>query len=175
MTILLDSKAIEAAIEDLAKHIASDLTPETDVAIIGIRSRGENLAQRLHEHLCRKIGRDCPCGILDITLYRDDLDAPHSRGLPNVQTTEITFDITDKTIILVDDVLYTGRSVRAALDALIDLGRPHVIRLAVLIERQGREFPIQPDYLARHVDVEKDKKVKVCFTETDGIDQVAIG
>ena len=120
--------------------------PKIELAVIGIRSRGEILAQRLAEKLSKKLNKKIPCGALDITLYRDDINSPRGGGGLQVRTTDIGFDISDKLIILFDDVLYTGRSTRAALDALIDLGRPKAIRLAVLVERAGREFPIQADY-----------------------------
>ncbi len=174
MAVILDETGIGIAIRSLAESISCDLTEDTDFAVIGIRSRGENLAHRLCEQLGEIIGRECLCGVLDITLYRDDLDLPHSDGQPSVKTTDIPFDISDKIIFLVDDVLYTGRSVRAAMDALIDFGRPKAIRLAVLVERQGREFPIQADYTAKHVELDEGEKVKVRFTETDGHDEVII-
>ena len=124
-------------------------SPPSSACAAGARSSPRRLAERLS----RKLGRPVPCGTLDITLYRDDLNAPHSGSQPLVRTTEIGFDIDNKTIILVDDVLYTGRSTRAAMDALIDLGRPKAIRLAVLVERAGRELPIQADYTGYKADV----------------------
>jgi pyrimidine operon attenuation protein/uracil phosphoribosyltransferase len=111
---------------------------------------------------------------LDITLYRDDLNTPQSEVQPKVRTTEIGFDIDNKIIVLVDDVLYTGRSARAAMDALIDLGRPKAIRLAVLVERAGREFPIQADYIGYKIDVAPNKLVQVNLVESDGKDEVVI-
>ena len=147
MKVILDAGQIDRTIEHLADDDRAQRTsPDNELAIIGVRSRGEILAQRLAERLSQKLGRPVPCGTLDITLYRDDLNAPHSGSQPLVRTTEIGFDIDSKIIILVDDVLYTGRSTRAAMDALIDLGRPKAIRLAVLVERAGRELPIQADY-----------------------------
>ena len=174
MKVILDSKQIKQALKLLADEIISDIPCNLDIAVIGIRSRGEILAQRLSGQLSRKLGKDVPCGTLDITLYRDDLNSPQSTAQPQVRTTEIGFDINEKIIILVDDVLYTGRSTRAAMDALIDLGRPRAIRLAVLIDRAGREFPIQADYAGYKTDAEPGNLVQVNLVESDGRDEVII-
>lgn len=175
MKVILDAGRIDQTIEDLADQIAAKATPDKEPAIIGVRSRGEILAERLAERLSKKLGWPVPCGTLDITLYRDDLNAPHSSGSqPLVRTTEIGFDIDNKTIILVDDVLYTGRSTRAAMDALMDLGRPKAIRLAVLVERAGRELPIQADYSGYKADVGPQESVQVSFVESDGKDEVIV-
>lgn len=174
MRVILSSEQIEKILQDLAKRIIAATPGELDIATIGIRSRGEVLAQRLSSRLSKQLGKDVPCGTLDITLYRDDLNTPQSTAQPNVRTTEIGFDIDNKIIILVDDVLYTGRSARAAMDALIDLGRPKAIRLAVLIERAGREFPIQADYIGYKADVTPGKLVQVNLVESDGKDEVII-
>ncbi len=174
MKVILDSKQIEQNLRDLTNSIISDTPPDLDIAVIGIRSRGEVLAQRLSGRLSQKLGKDVPCGTLDITLYRDDLNSPHGTAQPLVRTTEIGFDIDDKIIILVDDVLYTGRSARAAMDALIDLGRPKAIRLAVLVDRVGRELPIQADYAGYKADASPGKLVQVNLVESDGKDEVVI-
>jgi len=174
MKVILDSKQIKQALKVLTDEIISDIPCNLDIAVIGIRSRGEILAQRLSGQLSRKLGKDVPCGTLDITLYRDDLNSPQSTAQPQVRTTEIGFDINEKIIILVDDVLYTGRSTRAAMDALIDLGRPRAIRLAVLIDRAGREFPIQADYAGYKTDAEPGNLVQVNLVESDGRDEVII-
>ena len=174
MKVILNSEQIEQLLTDLASRIVSDTPPPLDIAAIGIRSRGEILAQRLSSRLSKKLGKDVPCGTLDITLYRDDLNSPQSTAQPQVRTTEIGFDIDDKIIILVDDVLYTGRSTRAAMDALIDLGRPRAIKLAVLVDRVGRELPIQADYAGYKTDVEPGKLVQVLLSESDGKDEVVI-
>ena len=174
MEVLLDSGQIEGILDELAGRIISDAPGDSDIAVIGIRSRGEIIAQRLSALLSKKLDTDVPCGTLDITLYRDDLNSPHPGDQPQVRTTEIRFNIDDKLIILVDDVLHTGRSTRAALDALIDLGRPMAIRLAVLVERAGREFPIQADYAGFKADVEPGQSVQVNLVESDQIDQVVI-
>ncbi len=174
MKVILDSGQIDDTLRKLAEAIVSDIQPDHGLTVIGIRSRGEILAQRLSVLLSQKTGRDVPCGTLDITLYRDDLNSPQGTSQPQVRTTEIGFDIDNKIIVLVDDVLYTGRSARAAMDALIDLGRPLAIRLAVLVDRAGREFPIQADYAGFKTDVEPGKLVQVNLVESDGKDEVVI-
>jgi len=174
MKVILDSKQIGQILRDLTGRIISDTPTDLDIAVIGIRSRGEILAQRMSELLSEKLGKDIPCGTLDITLYRDDLNSPQGLTQPQVRTTEIGFDVDDKIIILIDDVLYTGRSARAAMDALIDLGRPRAIRLAVLVDRAGREFPIQADYTGYKTDVAPGRLVQVNLVESDGKDEVII-
>ena len=174
MKVILSSEQITQILQDLASRIISDIPGKLEVAVVGIRSRGEILAQRLSSLLSRQMGKDIPCGTLDITLYRDDLNSPRGGAQPQVRTTEIGFDIDDKIIVLVDDVLYTGRSVRAAMGALIDLGRPRAIRLAVLVDRVGREFPIQADYAGYKSDAKPGELVQVNLTESDGKDEVVI-
>ena len=174
MKTILNAEQIAASIDELASNIIADIPAGVDFALVGIRSRGEILAQRLTQVMSKKLNTEVLCGTLDITLYRDDINDPHSTHQPTVRSTEIDFDIDGKIIILVDDVLYTGRSIRAALDALIDFGRPKVIRLAVLIDRQGREFPIQADYVAAQAQAKQASKVKVNFVETDEVDKVIV-
>ena len=174
MTLILHSEQIEQILKDLANRIVSENQQNLDIVIIGIRSRGEILAQRLSSLLSEHIGKDIPCGTLDITLYRDDLNSPQGHTQPHVRTTEIGFSIDDKIIILVDDVLYTGRSTRAAMDALMALGRPKAIKLAVLIDRGGRELPIQADYTGYKTDAEPGKLVQVNLVESDGKDEVVV-
>jgi len=175
MKVILNSEQIEKILQDLANCIVSENQKNLDIAAIGIRSRGEILAHRLSGLLSEKIGSDVPCGTLDITLYRDDLNSPQGDTQPHVRTTEIGFSIDDKIIILVDDVLYTGRSTRAAMDALMALGRPKAIKLAVLIDRWGgRELPIQADYTGYKTDAEPGKLVQVNLVESDGKDEVFV-
>jgi pyrimidine operon attenuation protein/uracil phosphoribosyltransferase len=174
MRVILNFKQIERALKDMSGRIVSDTPADMGIAVIGIRSRGEILAQRLSSRLSKALGRDVPCGTLDITLYRDDLNSPQGVSQPQVRTTEIGFDVDDKIIILVDDVLYTGRSTRAAMDALIDLGRPKVIKLAVLVDRAGRELPIQADYVGFKSDAKPGELVQVNLVESDGKDEVVI-
>ena len=174
MKVLLNSRQIEQILKKLVTRITADKPMDVEIAVIGIRSRGEILAQRLAALLAKKIKDDVPCGTLDITLYRDDLNSPKGNSQPKVQPTEIRFNIDDKLIILVDDVLHTGRSTRAAMDALIDLGRPKAIRLAVLVERTGRELPISADFAGLKVDLPAEKNVQVNFVEPDGEDRVIV-
>lgn len=174
MKIILNSEQIEQTLKDLTNQIVSDFENKLDIAVIGIRSRGEILAQRLSSLISVGLSKDIFIGTLDITLYRDDLNSPQGGKQPIVRTTEIGFDIDNKIIILVDDVLYTGRSARAAMDALIDLGRPKAIKLAVLVDRAGREFPIQADYAGFKADVKPGESVQVNLIESDGKDEVVV-
>jgi pyrimidine operon attenuation protein/uracil phosphoribosyltransferase len=174
MKEILSAAQIEKALGDLVDRIALDIDKNTEVAVIGIRSRGEILAQRLVKKLSDKMGSNISLGVLDITLYRDDINDPHGERQPTVRSTEIAFDISGKLIILVDDVLYTGRSTRSALDALMDLGRPKAIRLAVLVDRGHRELPIQADYVSCRVDIPEERTVSVRLIETDDVDEVTV-
>ena len=171
MKTLLNAEQINSTVEKLFNEIVSDIGPESDLAIIGLRSRGEILAQRLMSKLEKRLGRNIPCGTLDITLYRDDLHAPRSGSQPTVRATEIEFDVNDKFILLIDDVLHTGRSVRAAMDALTDLGRPRTVRLAVLVDRGDRELPIRADYVGIRAEVESTESVNVYLIEEDQVDE----
>jgi pyrimidine operon attenuation protein/uracil phosphoribosyltransferase len=174
MKVILNSKQIEKTLNGLTSDIVSDIPSGVDIAVIGIRSRGEVLAQRLSGRLSKELSKDVPCGTLDITLYRDDLNSPQGTAQPQVRTTEIGFDIDNKIIILVDDVLYTGRSARAAMDALIDLGRPRAVKLAVLVDRDGREFPIKADYAGYKSDAAPGELVQVFLNESDDKEEVVI-
>jgi pyrimidine operon attenuation protein / uracil phosphoribosyltransferase len=174
MNSILNGKQIDAILNSLADRIIKDNSRPAGIAIVGIRSRGEILAQRLSRILSEKLKMEVPCGTLDITLYRDDLNSPQQNNQPKVRTTEIGFDIDGKVIILVDDVLYTGRSARAAMAALIDFGRPKAVRLAVLVERDGRELPIRADYTGYKADVKPGKLVSVHLAESDGKEEVVI-
>lgn len=174
MEVLLSSDKITDCITALADQIISHIAGTDKIAVIGIRSRGEVLAKRLSDILSKKLKYPVLNGTLDITLYRDDLNNPHSQAQPMVRSTEIGFNIDDALIILVDDVLYTGRSTRAAMDALMDLGRPKAIRLAVLVERTGRELPIAADFVGYKIDLPADKTVQVNFVESDGKDRVIV-
>jgi len=173
MQVLLDKKEIDRLMSELAERVAQSVRRESSLALVGIRSRGEILAQRMHELLEKELNRPIDLGVLDITLYRDDLNQKKD-GQPMVRTTEIDFDVDGKLIILVDDVLNTGRSVRAALDALVDLGRPKAIRLAVLLDRGMREFPIAADYIGRKVEAPEDKKIQVYLQDVDGKEEVVL-
>ena len=174
MKTILNARQITEGVNQLADNIIADIPQGVEFAIVGIRSRGEILAQRIADKISERLIAEVACGTLDITLYRDDINDPHSGYQFTVQSTEIEFDINDRIIFLVDDVLHTGRSTRAALDALIDLGRPKAIRLAVLVDRAGREFPIQADYVVAKTEASASSKVQVNFIETDEKDQVIV-
>lgn len=171
-TVLLNNKQIDKALEKLAQDILDDANGAA-FALVGIRSRGEIIAQRLQHRLGKRLGNAVDCGTLDITLYRDDLNQPHAHQ-PTVRTTEIDFDINDRLIVLVDDVLNTGRSARAALGALLDIGRPQAVRLAVLIDRGHRELPIRADYVGETIDAPKKKHVSVYLNEQDQREEIVL-
>ena len=151
MKTLLDREQLKQTITQISGQIKSDIPPDTDIAVVGIRSRGEILAQRLHDSLSDYFSGQIFSGTLDITLYRDDINEP-KEVQPTVRSTEIDFDITDKLILLVDDVLHTGRSVRAAMDALTDFGRPRLMRLAVLVDRVFQAFACLEFWLVGSLD-----------------------
>ena len=169
---VLDTQAITRSLMRIAHEIVEHNRTTDNLAIVGIRSRGACLAQRLAECIKKIDGMEIPVGILDITLYRDDLTLLASQ--PVVHKTEISFDITDKNIILVDDVLYTGRTIRCALSELIDFGRPKTIQLAVLVDRGHRELPIRADYVGKNIPTSQNETVEVRLVETDGKDEVVI-
>lgn len=174
MDVILNAEQVADAISKLTGLVAEDTAADVDIVVIGIKSRGEVIAQRLCEQLSQKLSKSIDCGSLDITLYRDDINDPHGNEQLTFRGTDIEFDIDGKIVILVDDVLHTGRSTRAALDALVDLGRPKAIRLAVLVDRGHREYPIQADYVSCKVDIDSNKSVEVNMTETDDVDQVVV-
>jgi pyrimidine operon attenuation protein/uracil phosphoribosyltransferase len=169
---LLDQETMNRSLVRIAHEIVEKNKGIQDVCIVGIRTRGVHLAARLAGFIKNIENKDVPVGILDITLYRDDLTLIASQ--PIVHKTEINFDMEDKNIILVDDVLYSGRTIRAAMDALIDLGRPKSIQLAVLIDRGHRELPIRPDYVGKNIPTAKDETVEVHLIEVEGVDEVVI-
>lgn len=174
MKIIMDTEQIAGALAGLADRIIESGDNCADITVIGVRTRGEILAQRLTAILSEKLGTEIACGTLDITLYRDDINDPQGSSQPVVRSTEIQFDIDGRIVILVDDVLYTGRSARAALDALIDLGRPKAVRLAVLVDRGHHELPIQADFAVQTIDIPAKQNVKVMMLEIDGTDQVIV-
>ena len=168
---VLDDTALDRALTRIAHEILERNGGAKDLAFVGLRTRGVTLAQRLALKLTAIDGTTVPVGTLDITLYRDDLDM---RGAPVIRGTDIPFSIKNKTVVLVDDVLYTGRTIRAALDALIDLGRPGMIQLAILIDRGHRELPIRPDYIGKNLPTSRRETVAVRLREHDGEDRVVI-
>ena len=169
MRILLDDQGIRRTLERMAREIAGSIPAACAVGLIGIRRRGDELARRMLGMLATEGVRDVAYGCLDITLYRDDLAEIGPAAV--VRTTEIEFDVAGRYIILVDDVLYTGRSIRAALAAINDLGRPKAIRLAILVDRGGRELPIQPDFVGITTNSEAEH-VTVRLVGSDGVDRV---
>jgi pyrimidine operon attenuation protein / uracil phosphoribosyltransferase len=168
---VLDATALDRALTRIAHEIIEKNGGAKDVAFVGLRTRGVTLARRIAAKVAAIDGASAAVGTLDITLYRDDLDL---RGAPVVRGTDIPFPIKDKTVVLVDDVLFTGRTIRAALDALIDLGRPKMIQLAILVDRGHRELPIRPDYIGKNLPTSRREAVAVRLTEHDGEDRVVI-
>ncbi|QGG47960.1 bifunctional pyr operon transcriptional regulator/uracil phosphoribosyltransferase PyrR [Heliorestis convoluta] len=169
---LMDSEGIRRAITRIAHEIVEKNQGVEELVFVGIRRRGVPLAQRLREKIADIEGLQIPLGALDITLYRDDLTTLHVQ--PLIHKTEVPFSIDGKIVVLVDDVLYTGRTVRAALDALMDIGRPQAIQLAVLIDRGHRELPIRADFVGKNVPTAKKENISVRLQEIDGDDVVSI-
>jgi pyrimidine operon attenuation protein/uracil phosphoribosyltransferase len=170
--VIMDEIAIKRALTRIAHEIIERNKGVDQVALIGIRRRGGPLATRLAELIEEIEGVKVPVGILDITLYRDDLTTLSSQ--PQVHRTEVFFNINDMNIILVDDVMYTGRTIRAAMDALIDLGRPRSIQLAVLVDRGHRELPVKADFIGKNVPTSQSEVIAVLVKEIDGREEVII-
>jgi pyrimidine operon attenuation protein/uracil phosphoribosyltransferase len=168
---VLDASALDRALTRIAHEILEKNGGAAELAFVGLRTRGITLAQRLAAKIAQIDGATVPVGTLDITLYRDDLGI---RGTPVIRGTDIPFSIKGKTVVLVDDVLFTGRTIRAALDAIIDLGRPQAIQLAILIDRGHRELPIRPDYVGKNLPTSRRESVAVRLREHDGEDRVVI-
>jgi pyrimidine operon attenuation protein/uracil phosphoribosyltransferase len=169
---ILTAQDIKKNLERMGREILRQNKASDSLAFIGIRTRGLFLAQRLRELIKKAENKEIPLGEMDISLYRDDLNTLLPEG--KVDRTKIPFDINNKTIILFDDVLHTGRTVRAAVDHLIDLGRPKAIHLAVLIDRGGREFPIAANFVAKKVNVPQGGEVRLKLKEVDGKDEVVV-
>ncbi|GHG23349.1 bifunctional pyr operon transcriptional regulator/uracil phosphoribosyltransferase [Deinococcus indicus] len=170
--IILTPDEVRRALTRIAHEIIERNKGAENLALIGVHTRGIPLARRLAEKLSALEGVDVPTGMLDITLYRDDLSEVAQQ--PIIRETQVPFDLRDRRVILVDDVLYTGRTVRAALDALIDLGRPAGIQLAVLVDRGHRELPIRADYVGKNLPTAASEVVKVKVQETDDVDSVEL-
>ena len=171
-TVLLDGEAIRRSLTRIAHEIVEKNRGTDNLMMVGIRSRGVPLAERIADEIKAIEGMRPPVGVLDITLYRDDLSTMAYQ--PLVRPTTMPVDISGKTIVLADDVLFTGRTIRAALDALIDMGRPRVIQLAVLVDRGHRELPIRADYVGKNVPTALKETVSVKLTEIDGKDEAVL-
>ena len=169
---VMDERGFERTLTRLAHEIIERNKGADTLAVVGIRTRGEYLARRLAEKIGKIEQRELQIGFLDITMYRDDLRGKHDQ--PILKGTDLSFDVTGKDIILVDDVLFTGRTVRAALDELVDLGRPATIQLAVLIDRGHRELPIKADFVGKNIPTSMGEAVRVMVKEVDGEDGVLL-
>ncbi len=169
---VLDEAALDRALTRIAHEIVEQAAGVERVALVGVKTRGVTLAHRIAEKIAAIEGAKPAVGALDITLYRDDLALKAEQ--PTVRGTEIGFPLKGRTVVLVDDVLFTGRTIRAAMDALMDLGRPLAIRLAVLVDRGHRELPIRPDYIGKNLPTSRREAVAVMLKEHDGIDRVVI-
>ena len=174
MSQVMDADRMSRALTRIAHEILERNRGLDELALVGIRTRGVPLARRLARALKEINGDDVPTGALDITLYRDDLMRTAVGAQPVIRKTEIPFSIDDRRILLVDDVLYTGRTIRAALDALIEFGRPRVIQLVVLVDRGHRELPIKADYVGKNLPTSQTQSVQVHLMEIDGRDEVEI-
>ena len=170
--IAFSDKDISRAISRITHEILEKNKGAEKLALIGIRTRGVTLANRIRKKINDIENIEVDLGILDITLYRDDLDA--GKRNPMIEKTSIPFPLEDKQVVLVDDVLFTGRTIRAAIDALIDIGRPSNVQLGVLIDRGHRELPIRADYVGKNIPTAKNKRVQVLLKEDDGKDEVCI-
>ena len=174
MPVVMDAARMSRTLARIAHEVAERNRGIEELALVGVRTRGVPIARRITDALVGILGVRVPLGTLDITLYRDDLSRQAGGPQPLVRRTEIPFSIDDRRILLVDDVLYTGRTVRAALDALIDFGRPRSIQLVVLVDRGHRELPIKADYVGKNLPTSASQVVHVRLEEIDGRDEVAV-
>ncbi len=169
---IMNEKGISRAITRIAHEILEHNAGADSLVMIGIIKRGAAIAKRISDKIEQIEKVKIPVGFLDINMYRDDIHTKHDQ--PVIEKTEILFDVVDRNVILVDDVLYTGRTIRAALDAIIDFGPPRSIQLAVLVDRGHREYPIRPDYIGKNIPTTKEDKVQVMIKERDEIDTVVV-
>lgn len=167
---IIDEDGLKRTLTRLSHEIIERNKGTQNIVLVGMRTRGEFLAQRIQERIKEIDNNEVELGVLDITLYRDDFRMRLKQ--PEVSTTNITFDVSDKDIVLIDDVLYTGRTARAALDALMDLGRPNTIQFCVLVDRGHRELPIKADFVGKNIPTSINEEVKVKLKEADGEDAV---
>lgn len=170
--IIMNDAAMQRSLKRMAHEILERNRGCEGVCLIGIHSRGVPMAKRLAENIKDIEGKEVLCGTLNISLYRDDIDS--FTEIPIVSDTDIPFDVRDMNVVLVDDVIFTGRTVRAAMDAIITRGRPATIQLAALVDRGHRELPIKPDYVGKNVPTSREEIVSVRFAETDGTDCVEL-
>jgi pyrimidine operon attenuation protein / uracil phosphoribosyltransferase len=172
--VVLDHDDLRRTLVRIAHEIVEKNEDADRLALVGIHTRGAIICRRLHALVCELSGSEVPLGDLDISFYRDDLGRRLPGEAPVVRDSHLDFDLEGRTIVLVDDVLYTGRTVRAAIDALFDYGRPARVQLAVLVDRGHRELPIRPDYVGKNLPTAPGERVNVRLDEADGIDEVAI-
>jgi pyrimidine operon attenuation protein/uracil phosphoribosyltransferase len=172
--VVLEHDDLRRTLKRIAHEIAEKNPDSTGLAIVGIHTRGALLARRLHTLLAELTDTELPIGDLDISFYRDDVGAKAPDTQPVVHSSHIDFDVAERTVVLVDDVLFTGRTVRAAIDALFDYGRPRRVQLAVLCDRGHRELPIRPDYVGKNLPTAREERVNVSLEESDGADRVTI-
>lgn len=172
--VIMDDQAIRRALTRIAHEIIERNKGIENVVLVGIKTRGEYLAKRLAERIQNIEGKEVKTGDIDITLYRDDLKVKTDNNEPELNGTDIPADIANKKVILIDDVLFTGRTVRAAMDAVMDIGRPSSIQLAVLIDRGHRELPIRADYVGKNVPTSHTEIISASLAEVDGSDEVSI-
>ena len=171
-TVVLDRDDIRRTLVRIAHEIV-EKNPAGSLALIGIQRRGAILARRLHALTSELFDSQIPLGLVDISFYRDDLSI--RPAAPVVHATALEFSVDGRTIVIVDDVLYTGRTVRAAIDVIFDYGRPARVQLAALVDRGHRELPIRPDYVGKNIPTSQEERVNVCVEEIDGVDEVTIG
>ncbi len=172
--VVLTHDDLRRTLRRIAHEIAEKNPAPDGLAIVGIHTRGAVLARRLHALVGELSGSELPIGDIDISFYRDDVGAKAPSSQPVVHASHIDFDLTGRTVVLVDDVLFTGRTVRAAIDALFDYGRPERVQLAVLCDRGHRELPIRPDYVGKNLPTARPERVNVRLKESDGVDEVTI-
>ncbi|MBS1887964.1 MAG: bifunctional pyr operon transcriptional regulator/uracil phosphoribosyltransferase PyrR [Actinobacteria bacterium] len=172
--VVLEHEDLRRTLRRIAHEIAEKNPEPAGLALVGIHTRGAVLARRLHTVLEELVGTELPIGDIDISFYRDDVGAQDPSRQPVVHASHIDFDLGGRTVVLVDDVLFTGRTVRAAIEALFDYGRPQRVQLAVLCDRGHRELPIRPDYVGKNLPTAREERVNVRLEETDGVDQVTI-
>lgn len=170
---IMTARDIERTLDRLACQILEQIPEHESIALVGIQRRGADLAARLCGLLAAHARKPIPCGELDINLYRDDWTS--SAATPNINATRVDFAVEDRTVILIDDVLFTGRTIRCALEAILDFGRPRAVKLLVLVDRGHRELPIQADFVGKTVPTERGQQVNVFLQERDGRDQVVLG